>query len=84
MDINAPGLVSKPRHCAYGTLFRTLGVQPHDCVLVEDSIRNIKPERELGMTTVQVGASADDDDDDAHFQVESVHAVGAVISRLLA
>lgn len=82
VDIIATGFVNKPRHGAYRTLFRTLGAQPHDCVLVEDSIRNIKPARELGMTTVRVGASADDDD--AHFQVESVHAVGAVISRLLA
>ena len=56
IDIYALGFVNKPEPEAYRIALRLAGDPPSEaCVLVEDSLRNIQPAHELGMTTVYVG-----------------------------
>lgn len=54
---------SKPDPDAYVHACNLLGVRPEECVIVEDSVRNLMPAKELGMVTILVdgvaGASVD-------------------------
>jgi putative hydrolase of the HAD superfamily len=57
-----------------------LGTEGTACIMVEDSARNLRPAKELGLTTILVDAEADEYVD---FAVESVLEVGRVVDRLL-
>ncbi len=63
VDVRDVGYVSKPNREAYVRVCDLLQVRPEECVIVEDSIRNLLPAKELGMVTILVdgvaGASAD-------------------------
>lgn len=52
--------VPKPVPDAYATLLSVLGADAGDCVLVEDTARNLAPAKALGMTTVWVTAEGTD------------------------
>jgi putative hydrolase of the HAD superfamily len=47
----------KPQAAGFRTLLRREGVDPARCVLVEDSVENLRTARRLGMKTVLVGRS---------------------------
>ncbi|MBW7859559.1 MAG: pyrimidine 5'-nucleotidase [Rhodocyclaceae bacterium] len=47
----------KPGVQAYRHLLRDHRLNPHDCILVEDSIENLRTAKRLGMKTVLVGSS---------------------------
>ena len=53
-DIHASELRPKPDPHGYALLCRRFGVDPHRAVLVEDMAANLKPAKDLGMTTVWV------------------------------
>lgn len=82
VDIKAMGFENKPRPKAYDALLSTLGVPPNELVLVEDSVRNIKPARALGMTTILVGGQAANSSE-ADFHVSNLLEVGDILRRLL-
>ena len=42
----------KPKQAAYLTVLHRLGVRAVDCVMVEDTVENLRPAKQLGMTTV--------------------------------
>lgn len=44
----------KPEREAFEKVFETLGVKPGECIMVEDSMKNIRKAKELGMKTVLV------------------------------
>jgi putative hydrolase of the HAD superfamily len=54
IDIRDLDYESKPEPAAYERVCRLLGAQPEDCLIVEDSIRNLVPAKAIGMTTVLV------------------------------
>ncbi|MBU6334413.1 MAG: pyrimidine 5'-nucleotidase [Chloroflexi bacterium] len=56
-DIRFARYVPKPDVAFYHAALRVLDVAPHQVVLVEDTARNIPPARELGMTTIFIGAA---------------------------
>lgn len=42
----------KPKQEAYLTVLHRLGVRAVDCVMVEDTVENLRPAKQMGMTTV--------------------------------
>jgi putative hydrolase of the HAD superfamily len=81
VGIEEVGLRNKPRLDAYEQALALLGARGAECVMVEDTARNLWPARELGMTTVLVGEEGEPWVD---FTVGSVLEVGGVVQELLA
>jgi len=55
IGLDETGYISKPHPLAYERCLSLLGVQPQQCLFVEDSARNLEPARELGMITALIG-----------------------------
>ena len=54
-DLRFLGFVGKPDPSAYRRVLAALGAPPQECALIEDSPRNLRPAKDLGMKTVLVG-----------------------------
>jgi putative hydrolase of the HAD superfamily len=54
IDIRAVDYISKPDRRAYDKLLSLIGAQPSECILVEDSARNLLPAKALGMKSILV------------------------------
>ncbi|BCL76437.1 pyrimidine 5'-nucleotidase [Jeongeupia sp. HS-3] len=52
--IESAGYAPKPQPHGYHMLLRRWRLDPHRCVLVEDTAANLKPARRLGMATVLI------------------------------
>jgi pyrimidine 5'-nucleotidase len=60
IDVRATNFHSKPHPTAYKLALKIAGVtNPEECVLFDDTGRNLAPARELGLLTVQVGPGHD-------------------------
>ena len=81
---------------AYEQALALLGAEGPECIMVEDSARNLRPAKSLGMVTVLVGADgstarlsssqselAEAPDESVDFVVENVLEVRRVVSDLL-
>jgi len=79
VDVCDMSYVSKPAPELYPRLVSLLGVEAHDCILVEDSVRNLRPAKSLGMTTVLVDGEPDDTVD---FVIGRVEQIGALARSL--
>jgi putative hydrolase of the HAD superfamily len=44
----------KPEREAFEKIFARLGVRPHECIMIEDSMKNVRRAKELGMKTVLI------------------------------
>ncbi len=55
VDVRDIGYESKPQPAAYRRICHLLNVRPEECAIVEDSVRNLRPAKAMGMTTVLVG-----------------------------
>lgn len=62
VDLRAMGYVNKPNPEAYRRALELLQEPPEACALVEDSLRNLRPAKALGMATILVGEDGADDD----------------------
>ena len=80
IGIEEVGLRNKPSRDAYERALALLGARGSECMMVEDSPRNLRPARALGMATVLVGGEPDES---ADFVLESVLDVGEVVAGLL-
>jgi len=60
IDVTDTGYVSKPAPHIYPNVLDMLGAAGPECILVEDSVRNLHPAKDLGITTVLVGESMHD------------------------
>ncbi|MEA3340496.1 MAG: pyrimidine 5'-nucleotidase [Chloroflexota bacterium] len=76
IGIEEVGLRNKPCQDAYEQVLALLGARGNECIMVEDSARNLVPAKSLGMTTVLVDAEPDES---ADFVLESVLEVGGVV-----
>jgi putative hydrolase of the HAD superfamily len=83
-DIHAMGYVPKPSVDAYHGLLATHAIEPTRALFAEDMARNLKPAKQLGMTTLWVDngseqAPGDDDRDFIDFTTRDIagwlHAV---------
>ncbi|HID62457.1 MAG TPA: pyrimidine 5'-nucleotidase, partial [Anaerolineae bacterium] len=79
VDLRAMNYENKPQPEAYRCVLDTLGARPEECLLVEDSVRNLRPAKELGMVTVLVNGSEEDGVD---FAIDDVAQVGEVLRRI--
>jgi len=80
IGIEEVGLRNKPYLDAYERVLMLLGTRGSDCVMVEDTARNLQPAKALGMTTILVDAGSEEYVD---FVVGDVLEVGKVVIDLL-
>jgi putative hydrolase of the HAD superfamily len=97
IGIDSVGLRSKFYRQAYERALALLGAQGSECIMVEDSIRNLCPAKDLGLTTVLVRAEKPSPLPSAlpspqsheipgatvDFVVKDVLAVGSLVQRLV-
>ena len=80
IGIEEVGLRNKPYHDAFEQVLSMLGTHGAECIMVEDTARNLQPAKALGLTTVLVDAVPDGSVD---YVVGSVLEVGGVVNSLL-
>jgi putative hydrolase of the HAD superfamily len=82
IDLEFHNYNGKPFREAYERVVAHLKVRPEECVLVEDTLRNLRAAKELGMTTVLVGEPSETADY-VDYTVEHPAQVAALLSLLL-
>jgi len=82
VDIHAMNFDNKPLPGAYEALLNRIDAPAAECVLVEDSARNLRPAHELGMTTVLVGNGLDPDPA-IHYRADTILEVGPIIETVI-
>lgn len=78
-DIRATGYINKPDRRAYIQVLKALSATGDECLIVEDSIRNLESAKKLGMTTVLVG---DDGTRSVDFVIARVTDLADVLSKI--
>ncbi|MEH6660221.1 MAG: pyrimidine 5'-nucleotidase [Parasphingorhabdus sp.] len=58
-DILDTGLIPKPQPAAYDSMIAATGIDPTRALFVEDMARNLRPAKDLGMTTVWINTGAE-------------------------
>ncbi|MES2097084.1 MAG: pyrimidine 5'-nucleotidase [Pseudomonadota bacterium] len=53
-DVHALNYKPKPEPWAYRHICETYGLDPHECLFADDMARNLKPAKDIGMTTLWV------------------------------
>lgn len=81
IDVVAVDYVSKPNLPAYTACLRLLDAAGHECVMIEDSGRNLQPAAALGMVTVLVDG---DHNDPADYYIDAILELGPVIDAICA
>ena len=76
------GNQSKPAPDAYRRLLSVLGVPGSACLMIEDTARNLRPARSLGMVTALVDPPAGMDVDGADYVIERVADVVWVVQEV--
>jgi putative hydrolase of the HAD superfamily len=90
VGIEEVGLRNKPRLDAFEQALALLGADGRQCIMVEDSARNLQPAKALGLRTILVrGPARPNEDTDSEdlsivdFVVDDILAVGDAVSGLL-
>jgi putative hydrolase of the HAD superfamily len=81
VDIHAMKFENKPRPQAYEALLKTIGAPANECLIVEDSLRNLRPAKALGFTTLLVGNGHEPDPAVDH-RVSTILEAGPLIQSL--
>ena len=82
VDVRDMNYESKPQPAAYRRICDMLCTRPQDCLIVEDSLRNLLPAKALGMTTVLVGGSQPTSSDGADVVIRRVEDIGEALAGL--
>jgi putative hydrolase of the HAD superfamily len=80
IGIEEVGLRNKPYRDAFERALALLDVEGQACIIVEDSVRNLRPAKALGLTTILVDGKPDGNVD---YAVGSVLEVEALIGELV-
>lgn len=80
LDIQATEFYNKPDPRAYQSVLNSLNVNGTACILIEDSARNLRPAKALGMTTILVDGQAEDGVD---FAIGNLLELEQVVSVLM-
>jgi putative hydrolase of the HAD superfamily len=85
IGIEEVGLRNKVDLDAYKHMLALLGARGPECIMIEDTVHNLRPAKALGLTTILVSAdgSAESPGEDVDFGVESVLEVGRIVNGLL-
>jgi putative hydrolase of the HAD superfamily len=79
IDIRAVEYISKPDRRAYDKLLTLIDAQPSQCILVEDSARNLLPAKALGMKSILVDS---DDCAEVDYCVKDILGVKEAVEKL--
>jgi putative hydrolase of the HAD superfamily len=79
IDVVANDYIPKPNQEAYINCLRLLDARPAECVLIEDTGRNLAPAKQLGMTTILVDG---DPSDPADFKIPTIMELGPVVKAI--
>ena len=79
VDVVAVDYISKPAPEAYANCLRVLNAEPTECVLIEDSARNLGPAAQLGKATLLVDG---DRSSQADYHVASILDIGPAIEDI--
>lgn len=79
IDVIDTGYVSKPAPHIYADVLSMLDATGPECVLVEDSLRNLQPAKHVGMHTVLVGG---DGDETVDICIPRIEQVADAVSKL--
>lgn len=79
VDVVASGYIPKPNLEAYTTCLRLLDAKPAECVLIEDTGRNLAPAKQLGMTTILVDGNPDDP---ADYKIPTILDLGPAVEAI--
>lgn len=81
VDVRDVDFESKPQIAAYRRICELLGLHPEECVMVEDNVRNLRPAKELGMTTVLVGEDGEADGAAVDHAIARIEQIASVLNR---
>ncbi|MFN2226549.1 MAG: pyrimidine 5'-nucleotidase [Anaerolineae bacterium] len=81
VDVRDVDFESKPRLAAYRRICKLLDLSPEECMLVEDNVRNLRPAKDLGMTTVLVGGAGDDPDGVVDHTIDRVEEIASLLRQ---
>ncbi len=76
------GNQSKPAIEAYRRLLEALGVSGKACMMIEDSARNLRPAKSLGMITVLVAPKPGEELTGVDYTIERVSEIANVVKTL--
>jgi len=83
-DINFIEYHSKPTQFAYDKVLAALPVAPRECLMIDDTIRNLVPAKKLGLQTVWLASPTDwqqlGGDSSVDHTVQSVYDVARIIA----
>lgn len=82
VDVRDVQYESKPQPTAYKRICEMLDVRPQDCVIVEDSLRNLQPAKALGMATILVGSREARAGDGVDVAIRRIEEIGVALARL--
>lgn len=82
VDVRDMNYESKPQPSAYRRICELLDIQPEECMLVEDNIRNLQPAKALGMTTVLVTNGHDAAADAADYVIARIEDIDGVLASM--
>jgi putative hydrolase of the HAD superfamily len=86
VDVRDFGFHSKPHRAAYEQSLLLLGARPQECIMVEDSARNLAPARAMGMLGVLVRSGSSDAQpapDAADIVIDTISELGEAIRPLI-
>jgi putative hydrolase of the HAD superfamily len=84
VDVRDMNYESKPVTSAYGRICEMLELEPGQCVLVEDNVRNLEPAKALGMITVLIsdGAAANPAPKIVDYVLPRVEEIGRLLESI--
>ena len=62
-DVHALDYRPKPEPSAYRHICDAYGLDPHECLFADDMARNLKPAKDIGMTTLWVDNGSEQAED---------------------
>ena len=82
VDVRDMEYEGKPQPSAYVRICQMLGVEPEKCMLVEDNVRNLCPAKEIGMSTVLVGADSQSEQSCVDYAIDRIEQIGSVLAEI--
>jgi putative hydrolase of the HAD superfamily len=80
IDIHLLDFVNKPDRRAYLKALDFAAARPDECILIEDSRKNVLPAAELGITTVMVGDGLKRDG--AHYHIDHITDLESLLGNM--
>ncbi len=80
LDVHARQFIVKPNPAAYAHAFAHLGVNPQQCIYLDDAAHNLRPAHALGCLTVLVNPEPPASLAGVNYHIAQVHAVERIVA----